>query len=920
MRYRTLGWLLASTWIVAWPLAAHADYLSDARADLKKGDLRAAQIELRNAVRADPQNGEAHYWLGRVSFELGDPIAAEREAEAASARGFDKNLTTQLLAQSLLAQNSFNELLTRLQPTGKDANLDATILVFRGYAEIGLNQPDLAEKAFTDAEKEDPNAVEPLLAESRLLAQRGDLKGALARVNHAVEVQPKSTEALLAKSQLLRATGDMKGAMAVLDGLVKDQPSLLQARLERAGLEIATNNIKQAEDDINFVTAATPGNVQAIYLKAVLAVHAKNYKEANNDLERIANFIPRIPRAYLLLAVVKEQLGDIEQAEDAARRYLARAPNDLVAYKTLARIEFVKREPLQVIDTLSKIADSGKADAETYDLLGRAYAMTGRDQDAVDALEKAQSLAPQDIGVQTRLATVRMNMGQPDAAMGDLEHTLALAPKQPAVGEELFLAALSTGDMQTAADTLEKIKAAEGNTPVVENLAGVLQLSKLDVAGARKTFIDLTTAHPEFLPGQINLARVLAMQGDGTGAEKVLTAVLDKHPTAQPALGMLATDYAQSNRLPDAVKLMERANQAQPNNPQIIASLGDLYIRSGNAQKALDLAEQVKGPASLSDPILSLTAAAELALGQRDRARDTYIQLVKQDPSNLAARTRLVGLYLDAGDYGSARDVVKAAIAANPHNYQLLLDYALIDLRATGLDAAMSTADTLISQDREFTPALALKGDIYMAANRPDDAVKAYQDALNASPSTMFLSRLVAADVRAGRQSAAQLALTGWLKQHPKDLVAMEQAAELYIAAGNLDAAAKNLQGILAEKPHDPIALNNLAWVYQQQHNSQALNLARQAYLLAPSAQTADTLGWILTTTGKPDTGVLLLRQASAQAANDPRVQYHYAVALNDTGDKQQAVKLLTAVVAVKAAFPEKARAQQLLDQLNKGT
>jgi Flp pilus assembly protein TadD len=128
------------------------------------------------------------------------------------------------------------------------------------------------------------------------------------------------------------------------------------------------------------------------------------------------------------------------------------------------------------------------------------------------------------------------------------------------------------------------------------------------------------------------------------------------------------------------------------------------------------------------------------------------------------------------------------------------------------------------------------------------------------------------------------------------------------------------LQSVLEEKPHDPVALNNLAWVYQQQHDPRAVDLARQAYVLSPGAQTADTLGWILTTTGKADTGVLLLRQASAQAAADPRVQYHYAVALKDTGDKAAAIKLLTAVVAVKADFSEKSQAQQLLDELNKGT
>jgi predicted Zn-dependent protease len=91
MRTRSLGWLMMGLWLGAvpatFPLPAHAaDYMTTARASLKKGDLKAAQIDLRNAVRADPQNAEAHYWLGRVNFELGDPVASQREALAARPR------------------------------------------------------------------------------------------------------------------------------------------------------------------------------------------------------------------------------------------------------------------------------------------------------------------------------------------------------------------------------------------------------------------------------------------------------------------------------------------------------------------------------------------------------------------------------------------------------------------------------------------------------------------------------------------------------------------------------------------------------------------------------------------------------------------------------------------------------------------
>src|ERR1700684_1542666 len=111
MRYRSVGCMVMGAWLGAWPLAAHADYMSNARASMKKGDLKSAQIDLRNAVRSDPQNAEAHYWLGPGGFELGDPVAAEREATAARDRGFDPHQAVPLLSQALLAENKFDQLL-----------------------------------------------------------------------------------------------------------------------------------------------------------------------------------------------------------------------------------------------------------------------------------------------------------------------------------------------------------------------------------------------------------------------------------------------------------------------------------------------------------------------------------------------------------------------------------------------------------------------------------------------------------------------------------------------------------------------------------------------------------------------------------------------------------------------------------------
>jgi cellulose synthase operon protein C len=890
--------------------------MSNARDSMKKGDLKSAQIDLRNAVRNDPQNAEAHFLLGRVSMELGDPVAAEREADAAKQRGYDPHQAVPLLTQALLAEGKYQQLLDTLKPDGKDTTLDATILVSRGYALIGLKRPDDAQKSFAEAQQVAPNAVEPLLADARLAVARADLNSAQAKIDQAISVQPKSIEALLAKAQLLRLKNDGPGAMAVLDDLINSQPTAMQARLDRASLALAMGKNDQAKTDIDAVLKGTPGNVAAIYLAAVMEAQAGHFDNADKDLTRISNFVGRIQRAFYLQAVVKEQLGQYEQAEDSARKYLARFPNDIAGYKVLARVQFAKKRPDQVIDTLGKVAESGKGDAETYDLLGRAYAATNRPTDAVAAFQKAQAMAPNDVGLQTRLASARMGMGDVDAAMGDLEHTLQLEPKAPAVGEALFFAALASGDMDKASAELTKIKQMQGDTEVTGNLEGLLHLAKTELPEAQTTFEALIKKYPDFSPAKVNLARIVAMQGDQPKAEDLLAQVLAKDPTSEPALTMAVFYKLQNGRLDDATGIMEKAHAASPASPTMTANLGELYIRNGKAQKALDMALAEKPPTSTSVEIYSLKAASYLALGRKKEARDTYTELLKQDANVVGARRQLVALLIEAGEFESARSVLTSGIAANPQNYQLYQDLAMIDLKSTGIEAALATADRLQGEDRDFADLRALKGDLYLAANRPNDAVDAYQKQFQANPSSMLVSRLAAAMMRAGRTPAATRVLMDWVGQHDTDFPVLEQLSEILLATQQVTDAETYLELLLKKKPYDAVALNNLAWLYQQKGDDRALATARRAYVLSPNAQTADTLGWILVTTGNPQNGVGLLRQASVEASNDPRVVYHYAVALKDIGDKDAAIKELTVVVGLKGQAQEIQDAQRLLTDL----
>ncbi|MEJ0072298.1 MAG: tetratricopeptide repeat protein [Pseudomonadota bacterium] len=57
------------------------DYYEDAQKQLEKSDARAALIQLKNALRADPGNAAARHMLGVIYLRSGDGELAEEGAQ-----------------------------------------------------------------------------------------------------------------------------------------------------------------------------------------------------------------------------------------------------------------------------------------------------------------------------------------------------------------------------------------------------------------------------------------------------------------------------------------------------------------------------------------------------------------------------------------------------------------------------------------------------------------------------------------------------------------------------------------------------------------------------------------------------------------------------------------------------------------------
>src|SRR5215831_6736080 len=135
--------------------------IKDAEQYVAKGDLKAAEIELRNAVRQSPQDPLIRARLAQVYLNLGDFASAEREARAARERNGDEADYLPILADVLVRQGKFTEVFDLIRPDKRAPTLESKLRTALGIAAVGIADRTKAEAMFRDAMRLDPDAPQP---------------------------------------------------------------------------------------------------------------------------------------------------------------------------------------------------------------------------------------------------------------------------------------------------------------------------------------------------------------------------------------------------------------------------------------------------------------------------------------------------------------------------------------------------------------------------------------------------------------------------------------------------------------------------------------------------------------------------------------------------------------------------------------
>ncbi|MBV8120816.1 MAG: PEP-CTERM system TPR-repeat protein PrsT [Alphaproteobacteria bacterium] len=778
---------------------------------IANGNLKAAVIELRNAIREAPGDARLRARLARLYLQLGDPISAEREARAAREHNGAEADYLPVLAEALLRQGKFEQLTDLVRPGNRPPALESQVRWALGMAAAGQHDMGKAQTLLQDAVRLDPKAAPPKIGLARLTAASNPAQ-ANKLLDEVLAANPRSIEALQVRGELARAKGDVPAAMSDFDAALRIDPQNVPLRLSRANLNLAQGKYKAADGDLDPILKANPSNFMANYLRAFEEVKQKEFSSADHLLSQLSPGFEQFPTGYFLQGAVKLQLGQYAQAEAMLGKYLGRARGDARAARLAALAALRQNAPTRAIDYLKPLAAQPKADAATLTLLGNAYMASGKADLALQQFEKAAAIEPNNPAIQTRVAISEIGSGQGKQGLAELEHVFGSEAGAPVAGPTLVLAQLRAGQPDKAAQTAGALLKRDAKNALYLSLSGMVKAAQKDAPGAEAAFRAALAQDPDFAPARTELAALDLSAGRVDEAKQIYQAALAKKPDDVSLLLGLANIAIRQQQWPEATDYINRARTAAPNDPAPGMAQLRVYALQRDWSKAAALAGALSAQFPANLEISEAQAQAQLAAGDKNGALTSYKRAYALAPDSELALSRYLTLLVSAKYYREAAGVLREAIERNPGNSALKTALVRVTGQLDGLDAAISLANFYAKSTPDTNVYTLAAAELYENAGRWEDATTLLENAVTGRPADDGLvTALAGLYNRTGHFDKAEALLTGRLKADPKDTTTDMLLAAVYLGTNRTTDARKAYEALLAQKPNDLGGLLGLA-------------------------------------------------------------------------------------------------------------
>lgn len=593
-----------------------------------------------------------------------------------------------------------------------------------------------------------------------------------------------ASTALIDDARASLAQGNANAALFQLKKAVRENPTSGEARFELGALEIRLGDMVAAEKDLTLARANghPAAQVNPLLAFALLALGENEKLLANvppcpDDAQCRSDVLAIHARARLAL----RDLPGADAASKAALEAVPANPSARIVHALVLMVQGDYRTAEEVIDSL--LSTDPKA-PEALALKGDVRRQAGDLIGAVDRFKASLAVNPRDVTVRQRLALALAALNRDDEAATEVKTVLDQAPNAPIARYLKAMLEIRAGKVADAMDSVRPVEAAIERIPRGVFLLAVIHAANGHLEQALSFATRFHSDDPDNLAGTKLLAGIHYRMRSYDKIITLLGPLQDRLGDDPRALDLLGSAYMAEGWVKEANEVLAKVAALAPNDAARQARLAVVQTQQPSTRDAgvRELENLLAADAGNAQVGMALLFSY-LAQGDPDRAIDAATAMVKTQPESPLPLTIRGAVWLAKDNEAAAAADFQAALAKDP-DFIPAASYAVeLDLRNEAFDHARQTIDGLLSRKPADLRALMIRARIEARAGQPDRMVGFLQTAIAAHPDEadprIQLMRTLAG---LGQTAEAVQAADDLARTQPRNLAALDQAAQLYLA------------------------------------------------------------------------------------------------------------------------------------------
>lgn len=505
------------------------------------------------------------------------------------------------------------------------------------------------------------------------------------------------------------------------------------------------------------------------------------------------------------------------------------------AWALLGDILFQEKEFRQAFLNFTRATEEDPNNVRGHFGLARLYSFTrGETAKAEEHLDTVLRLEPNHLQALALKATMAGRKGDIETAMALVEKVLDL---DPTTTEAYLVKAdihVSQKDMPKAYAVLDEGKTRAKNIEPIMLKYGLLAMQEKNFDKAAEVYRELVQNNPDNDAYKLYLANALNTAGKQGEAADIIEALTKKDPENQEYRITHARLIAASGDMDGAQVVLEKAMAGISEPYKVVESLAQLYLSTGQQEKAMELlqtyiAKDTEQEHAGTVPLVRMLASLLAMRGEYDQAQVQADNLLQRNPKDVQGLLLRGRLFSRDGEYLKAIGDFRTALDEQPELHEARMLLARAHFLNKEPFSAVEELEKILAQNPAYLPARealsryylsegkmdrvrtqimevakiqpqnptpwVYMGDSYLLEKKPEEAIKAYKDALERFPAQPGIrTKIAMVHARNGDMAKAREWLEEDLTVQGDYLPALQGLSQLDLRENKKTQALKRLQ------------------------------------------------------------------------------------------------------------------------------